>query len=101
MKTVTVTNRSREMKTVLRLAKKEAVVVRTPDGDEFMLSWIDDFDHEIAAQRRNQKLMAFLDRRFRQARQEQGIPLKEVERSLGLDSRGAKGSRRKARSNPR
>jgi len=49
-----------------------------------------DFDYEIAQQRRNKKLMAFLDKRFREARREKGIPLEEVERQLGLAPRKAR-----------
>lgn len=90
MKTVTISSRSKAIKGLLDLAKQEDLVLRTPDGDEFMLSVIDDFEHETAQQRRSKKLMAFLDKRFREARQEKGIPLKEVERQLGLNSHVAK-----------
>ena len=50
MKTVTVTNRSRELKRLLEIARHEDLVVRTPEGDEFVLSAIDDFAQEIARQ---------------------------------------------------
>ncbi len=101
MKTIVVTNRSRELKRLLEIAKQEDLVLRTRDGEEFMLSAVDGFAQEIALQRQNQKLMAFLDQRFREARQEKGIPLEEVKRRLGLDSHDAKGSRRKARTHSR
>jgi hypothetical protein len=101
MKKVAITNRSRELKHLLEIAKQEDVVMRTPEGDEFMLSAIDDFDHEIAQQRRSKKLMAFLDERFRQARQQPGIPLKQVRKQLGLNSHDSKISRRKAGPHPR
>ena len=95
MKTVAITNRSRELKRLLELAKQDDVVMRTPEGEEFMLCVVDDFEHEIAQQRRNKKLMAFLDERFRQARAQPGIPLAQVRKQLGLNSHG-KVSRRKA-----
>jgi hypothetical protein len=96
VKTITVTNRSRELKRLLEIAKDEDLVLRTPEGDEFVLSVIDDFEQEIALQRQNKKLMAFLDVRFRQARQHKSIPLEEVKRQLGVSSHGTKVSRRKA-----
>jgi hypothetical protein len=101
MKTFAVTNRSRELKRLLKVAKREDVVLRTPDGDEFVLSLIDDFDYELSRQRQNEKLMAFLDERARQARKEKGIPLEEVKRRLGVNSHGDKVPRRKARSHSR
>lgn len=101
MKTVAVTNRSREMRKLLELAKKQDVVVRTSDGDEFVLSLIDDFDVELALQRKNKKLMAFLDKRLREGRRQEGIPLDEVKRRLGLNSDGEKISRRQAGPHPR
>jgi len=97
MKTVVVTNRSRELKRLLAIAKHEDVVMQTPDGDEFMISMIDELGNEIAQQRRDKKLMAFLDARLRQARARPGIPLKDVRKQLGLNSHGTKVPRRKAR----
>ena len=46
-----------------------------------MPSTMDDFDHEIARTRRNEKLMTLLDTR---AGQTKTIPLEEVKRQLGL-----------------
>jgi predicted NodU family carbamoyl transferase len=86
---------------MLEIARQEDLVLRAPDGQEFILSAIDDFEHEIALQRQNQKLMAFLDERFRQARQEKGIPLEDVKRQLRMNSDASKDSRREARSHPR
>ena len=88
MKTVSITNRSQELKRLLKLAQREEVIVRTPDGDEFLLSLVDDFDVELSRQRRNKKLMAFLDERFREGRTGKNIPLKDVARQLGLNSHG-------------
>jgi hypothetical protein len=96
MKTIIVPKRSRAVNALLEQARNEDVLVQAEDGTQFLLSPVDDFAREIEAQRRNKKLMAFLDKRFREARQEKGIPLEEVERQLGLKSHGAKVSRRKA-----
>lgn len=81
MKTVTVTGGSAEIRALLEQARDEDVIVRMEDGSEFLLSAVDDFDHEIALTRRNEKLMALLDQR---AGQTQTIPLEEVKRQLGL-----------------
>lgn len=83
MKTVTIPESSREIRALLDQARDEDVIVRLSDGSEFMLSAIDDFDHEIARTRRNEKLMALLDIRAGQTRT---IPLEEVKRQLGLGS---------------
>jgi hypothetical protein len=80
MKTVTITGGSAEIRALLDQARDEDVLVRMDDGSEFLLSAIDDFDHEIAQTRRNEKLMALLDER---ATQTQTIPLEEVKRQLG------------------
>lgn len=81
MKTVTITGGSEEIRALLDQARDEDVVVRMDDGSEFLLSAIDDFDHEIAHTRRNEKLMSLLDERAGQTRT---IPLEEVKRQLGF-----------------
>jgi hypothetical protein len=101
MKVVKITKRSSELRKLLESADREDIVVETPEGDLFLISAVDEFAYEIAQQRKNKKLMAFLDKRFRAARQEKGIPLEEVNRRLGLDSNGRKNSRRKTGSHSR
>jgi hypothetical protein len=81
MKTITITEPSTEIKALLEQAREEDVIVRLADGREFLLSAVDDFDHEIARTRQNERLMAFLDARAKQPRT---IPLDEVKRQLGL-----------------
>lgn len=81
MKTVTITGGSAEIRALLDQARDEDVVVRLDGGSEFMLSAIDDFDHEIARTRRNEKLMSLLDER---AGQTQTVPLEEAKRQLGF-----------------
>jgi len=101
MKTITINKRSRVMNLLLEMARQEDLLLRTSEGDEFMLLVIDDFEHEVVKQRANKKLMSFLDNRFRQGRQEKGIPLEEVARKLGLVSNDAKIPRRQAGSHSR
>jgi hypothetical protein len=101
VKTLKVSGRSRAIRQILDLASREDVLLETANGDEFLLSAIDDFGIEIARQRRNKKLMAFLTKRFRDARREKAIPLDEVRRRLGLTPNGSKVTRRKTGSHPR
>jgi len=83
MKTVKIPSASAEIRALLNQARDEDVIVRMDDGSEFLLSAIDDFDHEIIRTRRNEKLMALLDERAGQTRT---IPLEEVKRQLEFDS---------------
>jgi len=96
MKTVTITRRSGQLRELLAIAQDEDVVVQTKNGESFLVSLIDDFEYEVVQQRKNRKLMAFLKERFRQGRQEPGIPLEQVRRELGL-SETVPDKRKKAR----
>ena len=99
MKTVTVTKRSRELRELLEIAQGQDLVAQTPGGDAFPVSLIDDFGYEVAQQRQNRKLMAFLRERFRESRKQKGVPLAEVKRPLGLDNgRSAKGKKTRQQS---
>ena len=82
MKTVTIPEGSQEIRALLEQARDEDMIVRLDDGSEFILSAVDDFDHEIARTRRNEKLMALHDERARQIRT---IPLEEGKRRLGFE----------------
>ena len=89
MRTIDVSRQSKSINGLLDQARKEDLIVRAPDGSEFMVSVIDEFDREIAATRRNEKLMAFLDER---AKSKTWIRLEHVERKLGLSDKPAPGS---------
>ena len=86
MKTVTIPVEAREVNSLLDHARDGDLLVRAADGTEFMVSAIDDFDHEIARTRQNAKLMALLDER---ARQQQTVGLAEVRQQLGLSEESA------------
>jgi hypothetical protein len=81
MKTIDIPPQAVEVNAMLAQAREEDVLVRTADGEEYMLTAIDDFDEEIARTRRSARLMALLDER---ARQTETVPLDEVKRRLGL-----------------
>ena len=94
MKTVSVSPRSKVLRELLRLAQGTDVIVQSPDGAQFFLTHItnadtfyisngeDDFDAEIAATRKNTRLMKFLDERGEKAKDRKGMPLAEARRRL-------------------
>ena len=81
MKTINVTAASNLAK-LLDEADEEGVVLKTPEGREFLLTELDDFDAEVESVRRNPELMEFLDQR---SRSEKTYTLEEVRKKLGLD----------------
>lgn len=81
MKTVEISGKSEELTALLEQAQQEDLIVRSADGNEYMLFAISDFDYEIALTRKNKKLMAFLDKRAKQAAT---IPLSDVKKQFGL-----------------
>ncbi|MBI5652000.1 MAG: hypothetical protein HZC40_16410 [Chloroflexi bacterium] len=68
MKTVVVSSRTKTVTTLLRRAKRGGLILRSPDGYEFILAEIDDFDREIELTRQNKKLMKLLDERGQQSK---------------------------------
>ena len=94
MKTVSVSLRSKVLRELLRLAQGTDVIVQSSDGARFFLTRItnadtfyigegdDDFDAEIAATRKNRRLMKFLDERGKKAKGRTGMPIAEARRQL-------------------
>ncbi len=79
MKTITISSRSRILNALLKLALKENIIIRAPDGREFVLAEIDDFNREIELTRQNKELMKLLDQR---GRERATISLSEAKRLL-------------------
>jgi hypothetical protein len=82
VKTVEIATGSVDIASLLEQARDEDLVVRLADGSEFLVVAVDDFDHELARTRGNEKLMTLLDAR---ARQTQTVGLDAVKRELGLN----------------
>ena len=82
MKTIDVNSHSEELNALLRQALEENIVLRTPDGHEFVLAEIDDFGREIELTRQNKELMKLLDRR---GREKAAVSLAEARRKLECD----------------
>lgn len=81
MRTIAISRRARTVNALLKRARRENVILRSPDGDEFILAEIEDFNREIELARQNKALMKFLEARARQA---ETISLKETKIRLGL-----------------
>lgn len=81
MKTIKVSRRSKSVQSLLKHALRENVVLQSPEGHEFILAEVHDFDREIELARHNRALMKFLDGR---ARQTQTVSLQEARNRLGL-----------------
>ena len=47
MKTITISRRARGVHALLRRARRENIILRSPEGDEFILAEVDDFNREI------------------------------------------------------
>ncbi len=87
MKTITISRRSRSVHALLRRARRENVILRSPEGDEFILAELDDFNREIELARQNRALMKFLDVR---ARQTETVSSEEARNILGLSGSSAR-----------
>ena len=81
MKTIDVPSNAKAVTDLLEIARKEAVVLRTKDGREFLLAEMDDFGEEIAQVRQNKELMEFLAERSKAPGKHS---LANVKKHLGL-----------------
>jgi hypothetical protein len=82
MKTVNVSTRSKAVTTLLKKAKKGGLILRSPEGNEFILAEIDDFNREIELTRQNKSLMKLLDER---GKQNKTFKATDVKRQLGIE----------------
>ena len=81
MKTIKVSKQAKTINALLKRARQENVILRSAEGDEFLLAEIDDFDREIELTRENKQLMKLLDGR---AKQKATVSLEEAKRRLGI-----------------
>lgn len=81
MKTIEIREGIPSINDLLKLAREENIILRLPDGQEFLLAEIDDFEREIELTRNNEELMRFLDERSKNPRT---YTLNEVREQLGL-----------------
>lgn len=81
MKTVDLSVNLPSVADLLQVARRESVVLRSPEGEEFFLALIDDFTREVESLRQNEKFLEFLDVRGQET---ETISLEEVKRRLGI-----------------
>jgi hypothetical protein len=81
MRTIAISRRARSVHALLKRARRENVILRSPEGEEFILAEIDDFNREIELTRHNQALMKFLEAR---ARHSETVSYEEAKSLLGL-----------------
>jgi hypothetical protein len=81
MKSITVPPNATDLNALLEQARAEDLLVHAADGAEFIVSFVDEFDQEVARTRQNQKLMRLLDER---AKSRETRSLDSVKQELGL-----------------
>ncbi len=81
MTTIIISRRARSVHALLQRARHENVILRSPEGEEFILAEVEDFNREIELARQNRALMKFLEGR---ARQTETFSLEEAKDLLGL-----------------
>ena len=81
MKTIKVSKQAKTLNALLNRARNENVILRSAEGNEFILAEIDDFNREIELTRQNKQLMKLLESR---AREKAAISLEETKRQLDL-----------------
>jgi hypothetical protein len=67
---------------LLAMASEGSLLLRTPEGREFVLSEVDDLDEEVALIRQNQERLRFLEERSRET---ETFTLEEVRKKLDLE----------------
>jgi hypothetical protein len=66
MKTIDLRSEQRSLSEVLALAKSEAVLIRSPGGEEFLVEPADEFDREIAVLGSSERFLSLLEARSKE-----------------------------------
>ena len=82
MKTVQISVKAKTINSLLKKAQRGGLILRSPEGLEFILAEVDDFNREIELTRQNKALMKFLDSRGKQT---ETLKASEMKKQLGLD----------------
>ncbi|MFV1976588.1 MAG: hypothetical protein ACC651_12635 [Candidatus Scalindua sp.] len=61
MKTIDISTKNSSIKELLNMAKEESIVVKTEDGDSFVISSTDESNSEVELLRINHKFISMLD----------------------------------------
>ena len=79
MKTIDLEKEKMDLAAVIKIARREPVLLVTPDGKEFCIAEADDFEKEVEALRGSQAFQRFLDQRSASTRR---IPLEDIEAEI-------------------
>ena len=82
MRTVNVSAKEKTINSLLRKAQRGGLILRSSEGQEFILAEISDFNREIELTRQNKALMRLLDARGKQTNT---VKTAELKKQLGLD----------------
>jgi hypothetical protein len=82
MQTIDLSDGRVELEDLLRLASENSLILRTVDGDEFVLAKIDDLAKEIEWVGGQEELTAFLEER---SQSERTFTIDEARKMLELD----------------
>jgi len=66
---------------ILSMAKLDSVMIKGPDGVQYILEEADEFEREVAAFGKSNMFMSFLKKR---SEEKGGRPLNEIERELDI-----------------
>lgn len=82
MRTVNVSAKEKTINSLLRKAQRGGLILRSSEGQEFILAEISDFNREIELTRQNKALMKLLDARGKQTKT---VKTAELKKQLGLE----------------
>ena len=67
---------------LLKLASEDNLLLKSPDGQEFVLAQVDDFEQEVKLLGNSERFMKFLEER---SKEKARYSLEEVKQRLGVD----------------
>ena len=79
MKTIDLEKKKMDLAEVIKIARREPVLLVIQDGKEFCIAEADDFEKEVEALRGSQAFQRFLDGRSASVRR---IPLEDIEAEI-------------------
>jgi hypothetical protein len=79
MKTIDLEKEEMDLAAVIKIARREPVLLVTPDGKEFCIAEADDFEKEVETLRGSQAFQRFLDERSASTRR---TPLEDIEAEI-------------------
>jgi hypothetical protein len=82
MKTIELAADTPSLPELIELAAGENIIINTPQGKQFVLAEIDDFELEVEQLKNSKEFMAFLDHR---SKQRSTTSIEELRNALGIN----------------